>query len=103
MTPEQRLNQIESILETAARYINRHEEAFERHEQAFANLELQQQQINERMIGLIDLFSELAAISRQNQEDMRQNREYMRQNREEIRRIWEYLLSQSGNGHSGSN
>ena len=96
MTPEARLNQIESILETAARYLNRHEQVFEgqeqafaRHEQAIANLEVQQQQINERMIRLIDLFTELTTISRQNQE--------------EIRRIWEYLLSQSNNGNSGSN
>ena len=123
MTPEARLNQIESILETAARYINRHEQAFERqeqafarheqvferqeqafarHEQAIADLEMQQQQINERMIRLIDLFTELTAISRQNQEEMRQTKEEMRQNQEEIRRIWEYLLSQSDNGNSAS-
>ncbi len=91
MTPEERLKQTEILLETAARYINRHEEQLLRIDEQFIQTNLQMRQ-------LADLITELAAISRQHQARIEQNEERSRQNQAEIRRIWEYLLSQSGNG-----
>ncbi len=81
MTPEERLTQAEKLLETAAGYINRHAQMLEQN-QAEIN------QLRASMNETLRLFSELAI--------------YQRQNQEEIRRIWEYLLSQSGNGRSGN-
>lgn len=79
MTPEERLTQAEKLLETAARYIDRHSQTIERNAEAIS-------QLRASMNDVLRLFSELAI--------------YQRQNQEEIRRIWEYLLSQSGNGCS---
>lgn len=84
MLPEERLTQAEKLLETAARYIDRHSQAISRHDEAIRQHDEQMIQINSQMARLIDLFTELTAIARQNQE--------------ENRRIWEYLLSQQGNG-----
>ncbi len=84
MMPEDRLRQAEALLETAARYITRHEEAIARHEEAIARQAEVNTRLDLRMLELVDMFSELTTITRRNQE--------------EIRRIWEYLMSQSGNG-----
>ncbi|WP_293072625.1 hypothetical protein [Moorena sp. SIO3H5] len=76
------------MLETAARYINRHSQ----------NIEQNQAEITQLRVSLnetLRLFSDLATYQRQSQEEIRQNQE-------EIRRIWEYLLNQSGNGRSGN-
>jgi hypothetical protein len=87
MTPEERLQQIETLLGTAAKYINRHEELLNRHEELHARYEQQVVEVNLRMAQAASMVSELAAIARQNQE--------------ENRRIWQYLLSQRPeNGHS---
>jgi chromosome segregation ATPase len=80
MTPEQRLTQAEKLLETAARYIDRHSQMLESNAEEIS-------QLRSSMNNVLQLFSELAT--------------YQRQNQEEIRRIWEYLLNQSGNGRSG--
>ncbi len=102
MMPEDRLRQAEALLETAARYITRHEEAIVRQAEVNTRLDL-------RMLELVDMFSELAGIVRQheeriqqNEERIQQNEERYRENQEEIRRIWEYLSSQSGNGRSSN-
>ena len=81
MTPEERLTQVENLLETAARYINRHSQTIEQNQAEITQLRVS---LNETL----KLFSELAT--------------YQRQNQEEIRRIWEYLLNQSNNGRSGN-
>ncbi|NEO95446.1 MAG: hypothetical protein F6K56_36765 [Moorea sp. SIO3G5] len=81
MTPEERLTQVENLLETAARYINRHSQTIEQNQADITQLRVS---LNETL----RLFSELAT--------------YQRQSQEEIRRIWEYLLSQSNNGRSGN-
>ncbi|NEN95661.1 MAG: V-type ATPase 116kDa subunit family protein [Moorea sp. SIO3I7] len=81
MTPEERLTQVENLLETAARYINRHSQTIEENQAEITQLRVS---LNETL----RLFSELAT--------------YQRQNQEEIRRIWEYLLNQSNNGRSGN-
>ncbi|NEO03573.1 MAG: V-type ATPase 116kDa subunit family protein [Moorea sp. SIO3I7] len=81
MTPEERLTQVENLLETAARYINRHSQTIEENQAEITQLRVS---LNETL----KLFSELAT--------------YQRQNQEEIRRIWEYLLNQSNNGRSGN-
>jgi ATP phosphoribosyltransferase len=88
MTPEARLSQVEKLLETAARYIDRHSQAIEQNREEI-------RQLRTSMNEVLQLFSDLAAYQRQNQE-------IIRQNQEEIRRIWEYLLNQSGNGRSGN-
>ena len=88
MTPEQRLNQAEQLLETAARYINRHSEIL-------AQNATEMSQLRTSLGNVLDLFSELAVYQRQQQEAIRQNQE-------EIRRIWEYLLGRSNNGNSGN-
>lgn len=80
MTPEERLTQAEKLLETAARYIDRHSQMLESNAEEIS-------QLRSSMNNVLQLFSELAT--------------YQRQNQEEIRRIWEYLLNQSGNGRSG--
>ena len=85
MTPEQRLTQAEKLLETAAHYINRHSQMIE---QNAAEIN----QLRTSMNHVLELFSDLASYQRQHQEEIRQNQQ-------EIRRIWEYLLNQSGNGH----
>lgn len=93
MTPEERLRQTEILLETAARYINRHDEAVAqhdeavaRHDEAIAQLNELSARLNTQMLQLVDLFTELSAFTRQNSE--------------EIRRIWEYLQGQQGNGRT---
>jgi hypothetical protein len=102
MTPEQRLNQAEQLLETAARYINRHSEILEQNATEMS-------QLRTSLGNVLDLFSELAVYQRQhqaeirqNQAEIRQNQAEIRQNQAEIRRIWEYLLDQSNNGNSGN-
>jgi ATP phosphoribosyltransferase len=80
MTPEERLNQTEKLLETTAKYINRHSQMIEQNQAEISQL---RSSLNETL----KVVSELAI--------------YQRQTQEEIRRIWEYLLSQSSNGHSG--
>ncbi|WP_229424243.1 hypothetical protein [Moorena producens] len=76
------------MLETAARYINRHSQTIEQNQADITQLRVS---LNETL----RLFSELATYQRQSQEEIRQNQK-------EIRRIWEYLLNQSGNGRSGN-
>ncbi|WAN69157.1 hypothetical protein BJP36_43140 [Moorena producens JHB] len=96
MTPEERLTQVENLLETAARYINRHSQTIDLRSR-YAN-EQNQADISQLRVSLnetLRLFSELATYQRQSQEDIRQTQA-------EIRRIWEYLLSQSNNGRSGN-
>ncbi|AOW98841.1 hypothetical protein BJP34_04685 [Moorena producens PAL-8-15-08-1] len=95
MTPEERLTQVENLLETAARYINRHSQTIEQNQAEITQLRVS---LNETL----KLFSELATYQRQSQEEIRQSQAEIRQNQEEIRRIWEYLLNQSGNGRSGN-
>ena len=95
MTPEERLTQVENLLETAARYINRHSQTIEQNQAEITQLRVS---LNETL----RLFSELATYQRQSQEEIRQSQAEIRQNQEEIRRIWEYLLNQSGNGRSGN-
>jgi hypothetical protein len=95
MTPEERLTQVEKLLETAARYIDRHSQTIEQNARDIS-------QLRGAMDETLQLFSELAVYQRQHQAEIRQNQEQIRQNQEEIRRIWEYLLNQSGNGHLGS-
>ncbi|NEO37259.1 MAG: V-type ATPase 116kDa subunit family protein [Moorea sp. SIOASIH] len=75
MTPEERLTQVENLLETAARYINRHSQTIEQNQAEITQLRVS---LNETL----RLFSELAT--------------YQRQSQEEIRRIWEYLLKKRG-------
>ena len=86
MTPEERLNQIEALFETAAGYTVRHEESINRHEEILTRLDEQIIQTNLRMAELAEMIRELG--------------QYQRESREEIRRIWQYLSSQSGNGRS---
>jgi hypothetical protein len=88
MTPEERLTQTEKLLETAARYIDRHSHAIEQNAAEISRL-------RENMDNVLQLFSELAAFQRQSQEQMNRNQE-------EIRRIWEYLMSQKSNGQSAN-
>ena len=88
MTPEERLTQVEKLLETAARYIKRHSQMLEQNQAEISQLRVS-------MNETLRLFSELATYQRQSQEEIRQNQV-------EIRRIWEYLLNQSGNGRSGN-
>ncbi|NEO37258.1 MAG: hypothetical protein F6J90_13380 [Moorea sp. SIOASIH] len=102
MTPEERLTQVENLLETAARYINRHSQTIEQNQADITQLRVSLNQT-------LKLFSDLATYQRQSQEDIRQTQQEIRQsqaeirqNQEEIRRIWEYLLNQSGNGRSGN-
>ncbi|NEO68087.1 hypothetical protein [Moorena sp. SIO3H5] len=95
MTPEERLTQVENLLETAARYINRHSQTIEQNQAEITQLRVS---LNETL----RLFSDLATYQRQSQEEIRQSQAEIRQNQEEIRRIWEYLLNQSGNGRSGN-
>lgn len=87
MTPEKRLTQAEKLLETPARYIDRHSQMLESNAEEIS-------QLRSSINNILQLFSELATYQRQNQEEIRQNQE-------EIRRIWEYPLNQSGNGRSG--
>jgi exonuclease VII small subunit len=86
MTPEERLTQAEKLLETTARYINRHSETLEQHDREMSHLRT-------TLDRTLEIFGELAAYQRQSQERMERHEQ-------EIRRIWEYLLSQSGNGRS---
>ena len=116
MMPEDRLKQAEALLETAARYITRHEEAIARqgeaiarheaaiahHEEALARQAETNAAVDRRMLELVDMFSELTAIARQQNERQERHEAEMRRTQAEIQRIWEYLLSQSGNGHSGN-
>ncbi len=102
MTPEERLTQAEKLLETAAGYINRHAQILEQNQAEISQLRMS-------MNETLRLFSELATYQRQTQEEIgqyraefRQHRAEFRQNQTEIRRIWEYLLEQSGNGRSGN-
>ncbi len=95
MTPEERLTQAEKLLDTAAGYINRHSLILEQNQ-----VEISQLRVS--MNETLRLFSELATYQRQTQEEIRQHRTEIEQNQEEIRRIWEYLLNQSGNGRSGN-
>jgi chromosome segregation ATPase len=88
MTPEQRLTQVEKLLETAARYIDSHSQMIEQNAAEIS-------QLRGLVNDVLQLFSELAAYQRQHQAEISQNQE-------EIRRIWEYLLNQSGNGRSGN-
>ncbi|NEP33541.1 MULTISPECIES: hypothetical protein [unclassified Moorena] len=98
------------MLETAARYINRHSQTIDLRSR-YAN-EQNQADITQLRVSLnetLRLFSELATYQRQSQEEIIQNQEEIRQsqeeiiqNQQEIRRIWEYLLNQSGNGRSGN-
>lgn len=86
MTPEERLSQIEALFTTAAKYTVRHEEAIARHEETLERLDNQVIDLNLKLAQTVEMFQELAA--------------YQRQNQEEIRRIWEYLMNQSRNGHN---
>jgi hypothetical protein len=88
MTSEERLTQTEKLLETAARYIDRHS-------QMIAQNEAEINQLRTSMNNVLQLFADLAAYQRQHQEDIRQNQQ-------EIQRIWQYLLTQNSNGHSSS-
>lgn len=88
MTPEKRLTQTEKLLETAAQYIDRHS-------QMIAQNEAEIKQLRTSIQEVTALFSDLATYQRQPQEEISQNQQ-------EIRRIWEYLLSQNSNGHSGN-
>ena len=81
------------MLETAARYINRHSQTIEQNQAEITQLRVS---LNETL----RLFSELATYQHQSQEEIRQSQAEIRQNQQEIRRIWEYLLNQSGNGRS---
>ena len=81
MTPEERLTQAEKLLETAAKYIERHSQMIEQNR-------AEMNQLRGSINDVLQLFSDLAT--------------YQRQNQAEIRRIWEYLLIQSGNGRSGN-
>jgi Fic family protein len=93
MTPEERLSQTEKLLETAARYIDRHSQAIEQNTTEIRELRAS-------ISDVLGLFSELAAYQRQQQEEISLHREEIRANQAEIRRIWEYLLDRQGNGRS---
>ncbi|PSB03698.1 hypothetical protein [Merismopedia glauca] len=102
MTPEERLTQTEKLLETAARYIDRHSQAIE---QNAAEIRELRASIND----VLQLFAELAVYQRQSQEQFNRyqeqtsrHEEIIRETQQEIRRIWEYLLSQRGNGSSAN-
>jgi predicted nucleic acid-binding Zn-ribbon protein len=86
MTPEERLSQIEALFTTAAKYTVQHEKAIARHEETLERLDNQVIDLNLKLAQTVEMFQELAA--------------YQRQNQEEIRRIWEYLMNQSRNGHN---
>jgi exonuclease VII small subunit len=88
MTPEERLTQVEKLLETAARYIDRHSQILETHASEMS-------QLRASVNDVLQIFSDLATYQRQQQEEIRQNQE-------EIRRIWEYLLRKNNNGNSGN-
>ncbi len=88
MTPEERLSQIETLLETAASYIVRQEEPVSRQEERLTQLDEQNIQTSLRMAELAEMIRELG--------------QYQRESREEIRRIWQYLSSQNGNGRSNN-
>lgn len=93
MTPEERLAQTEKLLETAARYIDRHSQAIAQNSEMIQQNAAEITRLKENMNHVLELFAELAAFQRQSQEQINRNQE-------EIRRIWEYLLSQKSNGHS---
>jgi chromosome segregation ATPase len=93
MTPEERLSQAEVLLETAARYINRHSESIAQHEENINRLNLQ-------MLQLTDLYRELAVYMRESREQMQRNQERMEQHQVEIERLWQYLTGQQGNGRT---
>jgi ABC-type transporter Mla subunit MlaD len=93
MTPEERLTQTEKLLETAARYIDRHSHAIEQNSELIRQNAVEISQLKTNMNDVLQLFSELAAFQRQSQEQFNRNQE-------EIRRIWEYLMSQKSNGNS---
>lgn len=88
MTPKERLTQTENLLETAARYIDRHSQMIEQNAEEIRHLRTSMNEV-------LQLFSELATYQRQHQAEIQQNQA-------EIQRIWEYLLRQSGNGYSGN-
>jgi hypothetical protein len=64
MTPEERLNQIEKLLETTGRYINRHSQTIEQNDRDISQLRLQ-------MHETLQLFAELAVYQRQSADEMR--------------------------------
>jgi Fic family protein len=61
MTPEERLTQTEKLLETAARYIDRHSQAIEQNA-------TEMRQLRASVNDVLQLFSELAAYQRQSQD-----------------------------------
>ncbi|MGK7881447.1 MAG: hypothetical protein AB4060_15315 [Crocosphaera sp.] len=95
MTPEERLSQIETLLETAASYIVRHEEAVSRQEERLNQLDEQNIQTSLRMAELAEMIRQLGQYQ---QEVLRR----VDESHERIDRIWEYLSSQNGNGRSGN-
>ncbi|GBF79590.1 hypothetical protein [Aphanothece sacrum] len=107
MTPEERLSQIEALFATAAKYTTRHEAAITRQEEAIARQEeaiarheeviVRHEETLERLDNqVIDLNLKLAETV----EIMRDLAVYQRQSQEEIQRIWQYLMSQTSNGHN---
>ncbi len=93
MDTEQRLDQAERFLETIAHYIDRHERMFEQSQAEMA-------QLRTHMDEVLGIFTDLAQFQRESQARMEQAELRIEQNQTEIRRIWEYLLNQSRNGHS---
>lgn len=79
--PPDRLDRIERILEAVA----------------------QQQQVNTEAIGQLSVeIRSFVATQEAIIENAEADRAIILENQAEIRRIWEYLLGQSGNGHTSS-
>jgi hypothetical protein len=80
-SPPDRLDRIERILEAVA----------------------QQQQVNTEAIGQLSVeIRSFVATQEAIIQNAETDRAIILENQAEIRRIWEYLLGQSGNGHTNS-
>ncbi len=100
LTPDQRLKQIEILLSTAAKTIRNTNERVERLEEAGLELRLQLTSLSQLVTDTIGFMRrQQAQITEQNAE-IKEIQAEIRETQAECRRIWEYLLSRSGNGNS---
>ncbi len=87
-SPPDRLDRIERILEATATRLDQ---------------VAQQQQVNTEAIGQLSVeIRSFVATQEAIIQNAETDRAIILENQAEIRRIWEYLLGQSGNGHTNS-
>lgn len=94
MTPEQRLDQIERLMATAARNLNENTRQINENTQGLASLRASQQQTDEHMRRLSDIFVDTIRVIGQMQSEIQEIRTEIRGLQRENQRILDYLFGE---------